>query len=97
MTISNRISREEADFKVKVSGSMNIWTNPETKEYFFSDDYSFPHDMVDSDDWVSCSYRFPNSAAPRKGLESGKILTIDDYLLVFKDDETELKYKENTL
>ncbi len=90
MTISTRISKEEAAFKIKVSGTMNIWTNVETNEYFFSDDYSFPEDMENSDDWVSCSYRFPNRAAPRKGLESGEIKTIDDYLLVFKSDETEL-------
>lgn len=92
MLISNRISKEEAEFKVKVSGNMYIWSNIETNEYFFSDSYEFPHDMINSDDWCSCSYRFPNKAAPRKGLESGEIKTIDDYLLVFKDDEKELPF-----
>lgn len=87
MIKSSRITRAEADAKVKMSGQMNIWTNLETQEYFFSDAYQFPQDMEENDDWVSCSYRFPNTAAPRKGLESGKIKTIDDYLLVFQDGE----------
>lgn len=88
--MSQRITKQEAELQIQKTGKLFIWSNMDTNEYFFSNEYQFPNDMVESDEWVSCSYSFPNQAAPRKGLESGKILTLDDYLLVFKNDEKEL-------
>lgn len=88
--MAQRISKKEAELKIQNTGKLFVWTNVETNEYFFSDAYQFPENMTESDDWCSCSYTFPNRAEPRKGLETGEILTLDDYLLVFKEGETEL-------
>lgn len=88
--MSQRITKQEAEKQIQRTGQLFVWTNVDTNEYFFSNEYQFPSDMTETDDWASCSYRFPNQAAPRKGLESGKILTLDDYLFVFKEDEKEL-------
>lgn len=92
MQKSKRISKQDAEKLIQERGCLYIWTHHETQEYFFTDSYIFPEDMQDYDNWVSCSYRLPNHAAPRKGLEDGKITTLDHYLLVFCDGNKELDY-----
>jgi hypothetical protein len=93
MENSKRITKQEAQQMIQERGQLNIWTNMDTKEYFFTSRYALPEEMkneISEDDWVPCSYPFPNSVAPREGLESGIVENIDDYLFIFHDDETEL-------
>jgi hypothetical protein len=91
MPIAKRISKDEAQHIVNATGSLIVWTHHETREYFFSDIYNFPESMGKyDDDWVSCSARIPSRAEPRKGLESGIINTVDEFLFIFHDDGKEL-------
>jgi hypothetical protein len=91
MPISKIISKNEAQDIVESTGSLVIWTHHKTNEYFFSDIYNFPESMGEyTDDWVSCSARIPSKVTPRKGLESGIIKTVDDFLFIFHDDGKEL-------
>jgi len=43
-----------------------------------------------NDNWISCSARLPSRVEPRKGLESGIVNTVDEFLFIFHDDGKEL-------
>ena len=92
---SNRITKSQAEFLAQTKKQLFIWSNIDTGEYIFSDGRAAPREIENEiDDWSSCSYRFPSTAAPRKGLEDGKVITLDDYLLVFKVDDKELPFED---
>lgn len=92
---STRITKEQAQKMIEEKGHINVWSNFEREEYFFSSHYRFPQEMKDKlnhDEFVPCSVSIPLTATPREGLESGIISNIDEYLFVFHKDEKEFEW-----
>ena len=52
---------------------------------FFTNDHCFGYDVL-PDDFTSCTIVVPQTVAPRKGLESGTITNIEEYIFVYYDD-----------
>ena len=52
---------------------------------FFTNDHCFGYDVL-PDDFTSCTSVVPQTVVPRKGLESGVITNIDEYVAVYYDD-----------
>lgn len=52
---------------------------------FFTNDHCFGIGVLPKD-FVACTSVVPQNVAPRKGLESGVITNIDEYIAIYYDD-----------
>lgn len=69
----------------------SVASNVVTKEYFFCDEHN-TYDL--GKDWVPCSFSLPMRVAPRPSLPSGQVETIEQYKMIFHDDEKEVTLQD---
>lgn len=70
-----------------------IFSNRDKKQYFFSTDHlqRFNSSLgIEGDGWVPCSGSLPIRVVPRPSLPDGLVDTMEKYLMIFHDDETEI-------
>lgn len=85
LSISRAISPEEAEALAKVNRRIEVFSNLDTNEFVFVDNYARPWCLDDRcAGWVGGSTSFPMKVAPRSGLENGIIDTIEKYIFVFE-------------
>lgn len=79
-SIKGVLSKKETEEHFK--GSVDVITNVDTQDFFFTDDYCLGVDYL-PDTWVPSTTRLPLRVVPRETLSDGVIDTLDKYILVF--------------
>ena len=81
--IKGVLSKEEV--QAKNPGHIEVYTNVDTGDFFFTDDYCLGTDYMPKQ-WVPSSCQLPMKVVERECLPSGWVNTIDDYILIFHHD-----------
>ena len=79
-SIKGVLSKKETEERFK--GSVDVITNVETQDFFFTDDYCLGVDYL-PDVWVPCTTQLPTHVVPRENLPDGVVDTLDKYILIF--------------
>ena len=79
-SIKGVLSKKETEERFK--GSVDVITNVETQDFFFTDDYCLGVDYL-PDVWVPSTTRLPLRVVPRETLPDGVVDKLDKYILVF--------------
>jgi hypothetical protein len=70
-----------------------ILSNDTTKQFFFSSDHCqrLSSTVKLSKDWVPITFWLPMQVVPRPSLPDGVVDTLDKYIQLFHNDETEIE------